>query len=208
MSNRPKPTAASVFPPAEESGVQMRQVTPLSSNWYHLNRYDYELRLPDGSWQPQMREAYDRGNGATILLYNRERRTVVLTRQFRLPAFLNGVADGQMIETAAGLLDDDAPGDAIRREVAEETGYRIGDVEPVFDIFMSPGSVTERIHFFMAEYDPADRPGNGGGVDSETENIEVLEIDFDAALSMVASGAIVDAKTILLLYHARLKEIL
>ena len=133
---------------------------------------------------------------------------MVLTRQFRLPAFLNGVADGQMIETAAGLLDDDAPGDAIRREVAEETGYRIGDVEPVFDIFMSPGSVTERIHFFMAEYDPADRPGNGGGVESETENIEVLEIDFDAALAMVASGAIVDAKTILLLYHARLKEIL
>ena len=109
----------------------MRQITPLSSNWYHLNRYDYELRLPDGSWQPQMREAYDRGNGATILLYNRARRTVVLTRQFRLPAFLNGVADGQMIETAAGLLDDDAPGDAIRREVAEETGYRIGDVETV-----------------------------------------------------------------------------
>ena len=188
--------------------MRMLATTELSSGWYHLKRYDYELRLPDGSWQPQVREAYDRGNGATILLYNRARRTVVLTRQFRLPAFLNGVADGQMIEAAAGLLDDDAPGDAIRREVAEETGYRIGDVESVFDIFMSPGSVTERLHFFLAEYDPADRPTAGGGAAGETENIEVLVIDFDDALARVASGAIVDAKTILLLYHARLKEIL
>lgn len=208
VSPRPKPTAASTFPPAEESGVRMNQVTQLSSNWYFLNRYDFELRLADGSWQRQMREVYDRGNGATILLYNRARRAVILTRQFRLPAFLNGVADGQMIETAAGLLDDDAPGDAIRREVAEETGYRIGDVEEVFDIFMSPGSVTERLHFYMAEYDPADRPGEGGGVDSETENIEVLEVGFERALSMVGSGEIRDAKTILLLYHARIKGVL
>lgn len=208
MSQRPKPTAASNFPLPEESGVRMHEVKPLSNNWYHLNRYDFDLRLADGSWQRQMREAYDRGNGATILLYNRARRSVVLTRQFRLPAFLNGVTDGQVIEAPAGLLDDDSPGDAIRREVAEETGYRIGNVEPVFDIFMSPGSVTERLHFFLAEYDPSDRPTNGGGAEGENENIEVMEIGFDRALAMVASGEIRDAKTILLLYHVRLQGIL
>jgi nudix-type nucleoside diphosphatase (YffH/AdpP family) len=208
MTPRPKPTVTTEFPPPEESGVRIVAITPLSSSWYHLNRYDFDLRLPDGSWQRQMREVYDRGNGATILLYNRGRRTVVLTRQFRLPAFLNGVADGQVVETAAGLLDDDAPGDAIRREVEEETGYRIAAAEEVFDIFMSPGSVSERLHFYMAEYDPADRPGAGGGVEGETENIEVLEIGFDEALGMVASGEIRDAKTILLLYHARIRGIM
>lgn len=197
-----------VFPEPEEAGVRMHDVTPLSSNWYHLSRYTFDLRLPDGSWQRQMREAYDRGNGATILLYNRARGTVVLTRQFRLPAFLNGVDDGQVIETAAGLLDDDSPAEAIRREVEEETGYRIGEAEEIFDVFMSPGSLTERIHFFMAEYDPSNRPSNGGGVASETENIEVLELDFERALAMVASGEIRDAKTILLLYHARIRGVL
>ena len=197
-----------VFPEPEETGVRMHDVTPLSSNWYHLSRYTFDLRLPDGSWQRQMREAYDRGNGATILLYNRARGTVVLTRQFRLPAFLNGVEDGQVIETAAGLLDDDSPAEAIRREVEEETGYRIGQAEEIFDVFMSPGSVTERLHFFMAEYDPSNRPSNGGGVASETENIEVLELDFERALAMVASGEIRDAKTILLLYHARIRGVL
>ena len=208
MSVRPKPSALSVFPEPEESGVRMRDVTPLSDNWYHLARYSFDLRLADGSWQAQTREAYDRGNGATILLYNRAKKTVVLTRQFRLPAFLNGVFDGQMIETAAGLLDNDSPGDAIRREVAEETGYAISDPTEVFDIFMSPGSVTERLHFFVAEYDPLDRPTDGGGADGEHENIEVLELYFDTALGMVASGDIRDAKTIILLYHARLKGIL
>lgn len=197
-----------VFPEPDVTGVRMHDVTALSDNWYHLSRYIFDLRLPDGSWQRQMREAYDRGNGATILLYNRARGTVVLTRQFRLPAFLNGVEDGQVIETAAGLLDDDSPADAIRREVEEETGYRIGRAEEVFDVFMSPGSVTERIHFFMAEYDPSNRPSNGGGVESETENIEVLELDFERALAMVASGEIRDAKTIILLYHARIRGVL
>ena len=197
-----------VFPEPDVTGVRMHDVTALSNNWYHLSRYTFDLRLPDGSWQRQMREAYDRGNGATILLYNRARGTVVLTRQFRLPAFLNGVEDGLVIETAAGLLDDDSPAEAIRREVEEETGYRIGQAEEIFDVFMSPGSVTERLHFFMAEYDPSNRPSNGGGVESETENIEVLEIDFERALAMVASGEIRDAKTILLLYHARIRGVL
>ncbi len=207
MSQRPKPTALSEFPSPEESGVRVREVTPLSSNWYHLARYEFELRLPDGSWQSQRREAYDRGNGATILLYNRERHTVVLTKQFRLPAFLGG-DHGWMIEAAAGLLDGDSPGDAIRREVEEETGYRVAAPQPLFDLFMSPGSVTERIHFFMAEFDPGNRPGAGGGADGENENIEVLEIGFDEALARIARGEIRDAKTVVLLYHARIQGVL
>ncbi|SMH53156.1 nudix-type nucleoside diphosphatase, YffH/AdpP family [Mesorhizobium australicum] len=207
MSARPQPTSMSHFPPEDLTGVRVRDVTLLSDNWYFLSRYAFDLRLADGTWQSQLREAYDRGNGATILLYNRERGTVVLTRQFRLPAFLNGGA-GWMIETAAGLLDGDDPGAAIRREVAEETGYRIGEAREVFDIFMSPGSVTERLHFFIAEFDPADRPTAGGGAEGENENIEVLEIAFDEALAMVARNEIRDAKTILLLYHARIHGIL
>ncbi len=207
MSQRPQPTSTSDFPPEDLTGVRMRDVTLLSDNWYFLSKYEFDLKLADGSWQPQVREAYDRGNGATILLYNRARRTVVLTRQFRLPAFLNGGA-GWMIETAAGLLDGDDPGAAIRREVAEETGYRIGEPREVFDIFMSPGSVTERLHFFVAEFDPDDRPTAGGGAEGENENIEVLELDFDEALTMVTRGEIRDAKTILLLYHARIQGIL
>ncbi|MBX3530019.1 MAG: NUDIX domain-containing protein [Rhizobiaceae bacterium] len=185
----------------------MNAVTPLSSNWYHLSRYEFDLRLPDGSWQSQRREAYDRGNGATILLYNRERGTVILTRQFRLPAFLGG-DPGWLVETPAGLLDDDTPGEAIRREVEEETGYRIAGAQPVLDIFMSPGSVTERLHFFVAEYDPAERPGQGGGAEGEHENIEVLEVGFAEALAMVGRGEIRDAKTVLLLYHARIRGLL
>lgn len=207
MSQRPKPTALSVFPDPDDSGVRVNAVTPLSSNWYHLSRYEFDLRLPDGSWQSQRREAYDRGNGATILLYNRERGTVILTRQFRLPAFLGG-DPGWLVETPAGLLDDDTPGEAIRREVEEETGYRIAGAQPVLDIFMSPGSVTERLHFFVAEYDPAERPGQGGGAEGEHENIEVLEVGFAEALAMVGRGEIRDAKTVLLLYHARIRGLL
>lgn len=207
MSPRPKPTTRTDFPNPDQSGVRMRETTLLSDNWYFLSRHDFDLRLPDGTWQPQRREAYDRGNGATILLYNRRKGTVVLTRQFRLPAFLGG-DHGWMIETAAGLLDGDEPGDAIRREVAEETGYRIGEAREVLDIFMSPGSVTERIHVFLAEYDPDDRPTAGGGAEGENENIEVLELGFDEALGMIASGEIRDAKTVLLLYHARIHGIL
>jgi len=204
---RPQPTSMSEFPAPDETGVRMRYVTRLSSNWYFLDKYEFDLRLADGTWQPQQREAYDRGNGATILLYNRARKTVVLTRQFRLPAFLNG-GPGWLIEAAAGLLDGEDPGAAIRREVAEETGYQIGEAREVFDIFMSPGSVTERLHFFLAEFDPGNRPTEGGGADGENENIEVLEIDFDEALAMVTRGEIRDAKTILLLYHARVHGVL
>ncbi len=208
MSTRPQPTVRDHFPDAEKAGVRIRQATLLSDNWYHLFRYDFDLRLPDGSWQGQVREAYDRGHGATVLLFNRARRTVILTRQFRLPAYASGDTDGWLLETAAGLLDADDPEAAIRREAIEETGYRIDRLKQVFNLFMSPGSVTERLHFFVGEYDPSDRPGLGGGADGENENIEVVEIGFDEALQMVRDGRIVDAKTVLLLYHARIEGLL
>ena len=176
----------------------------LSDNWYVLKKITFERATSNGSRTRQTREVYDRGNGATILLYNDARRTVVLTRQFRLPAFMNG-HDGYLVETAAGLLDNASPEERIRLEAEEETGYRIGKVEPVFEAFMSPGSVTERLHFFMAAYDARDRIGAGGGLADEGEDIAVLEYGYDAAFAMVASGDIVDAKTIMLLQHLELR---
>ena len=179
----------------------------LSDNWYTLHEYTFEYRNRDGEWQEQKREAYDRGNGAAILLFNQAARTVVLTRQFRLPSFLNGNADGMMVEVCAGLLDGDSPLDCIIKEVEEESGYKIDDVKPVFDVYMSPGAVTEKIHFFIGEYTPAQKVGDGGGLASEQENIEVLEIGFDDAYAMINAGAIQDAKTILLLQYARLNNV-
>jgi nudix-type nucleoside diphosphatase (YffH/AdpP family) len=178
----------------------------LSDNWYVLKKITFERTARDGSRQRQEREVYDRGNGATILLYNAARRTVVLTRQFRLPAFVNG-HDGYLIESAAGLLDDASPEARIRKEAEEETGYRIGQVEPVCEAFMSPGSVTERLHFFMAPYEAADQVGPGGGLADEGEDIEVLEFGYDEAYAMVASGAIMDGKTIMLLQALELREL-
>ena len=183
--------------------VRITDRTLLSDNWYHLHRVSFDLRRRDGSWQSQTREVYDRGNGATILLYNLARRTVVLVRQFRIPVHVNGHS-GFLIEAAAGLLDAATPEARIRAEVEEETGYRVGEVQAVFDVYMSPGSVTERIHFFAAPYDDADRVGQGGGVADEGEDIEVLELDIDEALRMVANGGIADGKTIMLLQYARL----
>jgi nudix-type nucleoside diphosphatase (YffH/AdpP family) len=155
----------------------------------------------DSSWQRQSRETYDRGDGAVILPYDPDRRTVILTRQFRYPAFVTGY-DDLLIEAAAGLLDAASPEARIRAEVEEETGYRLAEVRPIFDAFMSPGSVTERLHFFVGRYRPADRIGAGGGVAAESEDIEVLELDIDTALAMVDDGRICDGKTILLLYYA------
>jgi nudix-type nucleoside diphosphatase (YffH/AdpP family) len=175
----------------------------LSDNWYVLKKISFELRRRDDSWQPQSREVYDRGNGATILLYNRARRTVVLTRQFRIPAFLNGHS-GFLIESAAGLLDNASPEQRIRAEVEEETGYRVGAVEKVHEAFMSPGSVTERVHFFVGEYEAGDCIGAGGGIADEGEDIEVLELGYDQALAMVASGDIMDGKTIMLLQYLKI----
>ncbi|WP_395349688.1 NUDIX domain-containing protein [Variovorax sp. UC122_21] len=183
--------------------VRVHEVTLLSDNWYTLKTTALDWRRNDGSWQRMHRETYDRGNGATLLAYNRARRTVLLTRQFRYPAFVNGW-DDLLIEAAAGLLDNAAPEERIRAEVEEELGYRLGAVHKVFECFMSPGSVTEKLHFFVAEYEPSMRVGAGGGLAEEGEDIEVLEFGIDEALAMVADGRIADAKTILLLYHARL----
>lgn len=180
----------------------------LSDNWYTLNKYVYEYQKEDGSWETQEREAYDRGNGAAILLYNQNKGTVVLTQQFRMPTYINGNANGMMIEVCAGLLDGDNPEDCIKKEVEEETGYKIENVKKVFESYMSPGSVTEILHFFVGAYEEKMKIGDGGGADDETENIEVLEYPFDVAMSMIASGEIKDAKTILLLQYAAVNNLL
>ena len=179
----------------------------LSDNWYTLNKYTYKYQKPDGTWETQNREAYDRGNGAAILLYNSEKKTVVLTRQFRMPTYVNGNEDGMMIEVCAGLLDGDNPADCVRKETEEETGYKITNVQKVFQTYMSPGSVTEILYLFVGEQDESMKVSDGGGADDETENIEVLELDFNVAMKMVASGEIKDAKTIMLLQHAKLNSL-
>lgn len=187
--------------------VRILDSKTLSNDWYTLKKYTFDVRRRNGEWQRQNREAYDRGNGATILLYNRDKRTVILTRQFRFPVYING-HDGYLIETAAGLLDNMAPEQRIKAEAEEETGYQIDRVEKVFDAFMSPGSVTEKLYFYIAEYRPDDRKGQGGGIEAEGEDIEVLEWPVDQALQAIDDGLIVDGKTIMLLYHVALKGIL
>ena len=183
--------------------IRIKAVRVLSDNHYLLKTTTFEYRRGNGEWQTQHREIYDRGNGATLLPYNLAQRTVVLVRQFRYPAYVNGY-DGLMIEAAAGLLDDASPEARIRVEAEEETGYRLGAVSKVFEAFMSPGAVTEKLHFFVAEYEPAMRIGSGGGLADEGEDIEVLELPIDEALAMIADGRITDAKTIMLLQYAAL----
>ncbi len=192
---------------SERAEVRIHDSITLSDDWYTLKKYTFDVRRRNGEWQRQNREAYDRGNGATILLYNREKRTVILTRQFRFPVYING-HDGYLIETAAGLLDNMAPEKRIRAEAEEETGYQIDHVEKVFEAFMSPGSVTEKLYFYIAEYLPDDRTGEGGGIEAEGEDIEVLEWPIEQALQAIDDGLIVDGKTIMLLYHVALKKIL
>ncbi len=187
--------------------VRLISTQVLSNDWYVLKKNVFEYQRRDGSWQRQSRETYDRGNGATILLYNRERKTVILTRQFRFPAFVNGTADGMLIEACAGLLDQDDAAICIRRETEEETGYRITEVRKVLEAYMSPGSVTERIYFFVGEYQPKDKVSAGGGEATEGEDIETLEITLDQAMEMVETGQICDGKTILLLMHAKLHRL-
>lgn len=177
----------------------------LSDNWYTLRKVTFEIQKQDGTWETQSREAYDRGNGAAILLYNREQKTVILTRQFRMPTYVNGNEDGMMIEVCAGLLDQDNPEDCIRRETEEETGYKVRDVRKVFEAYMSPGSVTEILYFFVAEYSKDMQISEGGGLDHEQENIEVLELPFAQALAMIGSGEIKDAKTIMLLQYVQIQ---
>lgn len=184
--------------------LRLSEVELLSNSWYVLRKISFELRRRDGRWQRLVREAYDRGDGAVLLLFNRARQTVVLTRQFRLPAFINGHGDGLLVEACAGLLDGDDPETCIRREAEEETGYRVRAPQKVFEAFMSPGSVTERLHFYVAEYDADDRQSAGGGLQEEGEDIEVLEMPLQHALDAVAQGRICDGKTIMLLQHVAL----
>ncbi|MCX2451853.1 GDP-mannose pyrophosphatase NudK [Pedobacter sp. PLR] len=188
--------------------VKILETEVLSDNWYTLRKITYEYLKKDGSKQVQSREAYDRGNGAVILLYNKELRKVILTRQFRLPTFLNGNESGLLIEACAGLLDTDNPEDCIKRETEEETGYQITEVKKVFEAYMSPGSVTEILYFFVAEYNQSMKVNEGGGLEHEEENIEVLEMDIEEAMKMMESGEIKDAKTIMLLQYVRLHQLL
>jgi nudix-type nucleoside diphosphatase (YffH/AdpP family) len=184
------------------------QTIVLSDNWYTLRKVTYDFQKKNGTWQTQNREAYDRGNGATILLYNQAQGTVVLTRQFRMPTFINGNETGMLIETCAGLLDLDNPEDCIRRETEEETGYKITEVKKVFEAYMSPGSVTEILYFFVAAYEKEQKVHDGGGLDHDQEDIEVLEMPFSEALAMMESGEIKDGKTIMLLQYAKMNNLL
>ena len=188
--------------------VKILDTKVLSDNWYVLRKITYEYSKKDGTKLIQSREAYDRGNGATILLYNQFQKTVILTRQFRLPTYVNGNETGMLIEACAGLLDKDNAEDCIRRETEEETGYKITDVRKIFEAYMSPGSVTEILYFFIAEYSKEMKVTEGGGLEHEEENIEVLELGIDNAMDMIESGEIKDGKTIMLLQYIKLKGIL
>ncbi|WP_460984988.1 GDP-mannose pyrophosphatase NudK [Spirosoma fluminis] len=185
--------------------VQITEEKLLSDNWYVLKRFTFNYLKKNGEWTTQQREAYDRGNGATILLHNPDANTVILTRQFRLPTFVNGNPSGMLIEACAGLLDDEHPDDAIRRETEEETGYRIESVQKVMEAYMSPGSVTEKLYFYIAQYSADTQRNAGGGIDEE--EIDILEIPVSQALAMVDNGEIMDGKTIMLLQYLRLKQI-
>ncbi len=188
--------------------VKIIEEKVLSDNWYVLKKFTFDLKTRSGEWQRQSREAYDRGNGAVILLYNTDLKTVILTRQFRMPTYVNGNATGMLIEACAGLLDKDNAEDCIRRETEEETGYKIREVKKVFEAYMSPGSVTEILYFFTAEYSKDMKVSEGGGHEDEQENIEVLEIPFTKALEMIRTGEIKDGKTIMLLQHLQIINIL
>ena len=188
--------------------IKILDTKVLSDNWYVLRKITYEYSKKDGTKLTQSREAYDRGNGATILLYNKEQKTVILTKQFRLPTFINGNETGMLIEACAGLLDKDNAEDCIRRETEEETGYKITEVRKIFEAYMSPGSVTEILYFFIAEYAKEMKVTEGGGLEHEEENIEVLELDISEAMNMIDNGAIKDGKTIMLLQYIKLNALL
>jgi nudix-type nucleoside diphosphatase (YffH/AdpP family) len=184
--------------------ITIQKTELLSNNWYVLNKVTFDYKMEDHDSETQVREVYDRGNGAVILLYNLTKKTVVLTRQFRLPTYLNGNTSGMVIEACAGLLDAENPEECIIRETEEETGYRLSSVKKVFQSYMSPGSVTEILHFFIGEYQANMKVSDGGGLAEEHENIEVLEYSFDQAYQMITTGEIVDAKTIMLLQYAKI----
>ena len=188
--------------------VKIKESVLLSDNWYSLKKIIYDYLKKNGTWETQEREAYDRGNGAVILLYNKAQQTVILTRQFRMPTYVNGNKDGMMIEACAGILEQENAEESIKRETEEETGYRIQKVEKVMEAYTSPGSVTEILHFFIAEYDKSMKVNDGGGVAEEQEEIEVLELDFQQAMAMIKTREIKDAKTIMLLQYVALHGLL
>lgn len=188
--------------------IKIKSSEILSDNWYILKKIIYDYQKADGSWETHTREVYDRGNGATVLLYNKIQKTVILIRQFRMPTFVNGNETGMVIEACAGLLEKENPEDCIKRETEEETGYSLTDVRKIFEVYMSPGSVTEIIHFFVAEYSKDMKVNEGGGLDEEHENIDVLEIPFEKAMQMIETGEIKDAKTIMLLQYAKINNLL
>ena len=192
---------------SKRADIRIIDSETLSDNWYILKKFTFDKQRRDGEWQRQSREVYDRGNGATILLYNRDKKTIILTRQFRFPVFING-HEGDLIEAAAGLLDNMDPESRIKAEAEEETGFTVSRVEKIFEAYMSPGSVTEKLYFYLAEYHPRDQTGKGGGIKSEGEDIDVLEVTLDEALRGIETGQIVDGKTIMLIYHVALKGIL
>ncbi len=189
---------------SDSDRVRIIEERLLSDDWYLLKKTTFDYRCRDGRWQRQSRETYDRGNGAVLLLFNADRDTVVLTRQFRFPAYVNGCPDGLLIEACAGLLDGEDPHTCIRREAQEETGFVVRAPRKILEAYMSPGSVTEKLHFFVAEYEPRDRVSEGGGDAAEGEDIEVIEVPLTSALHMIANGAIQDGKTIMLLQYAAL----
>jgi GDP-mannose pyrophosphatase NudK len=189
----------------KNNAVTILEEKLLSDNWYVLKKITYQYYGRDGEVKTTSREAYDRGNGATILLYNREKDTVILTKQFRMPTYVNGNESGMLIEACAGLLDNEQPEVAILRETEEETGYQIKEVEKVFEAYMSPGSVTEKLFFYIAYYSEKHKKNNGGGI--EDEEIEVMELPFQKAISMIDSGEIRDGKTIMLLQHLLISRI-
>lgn len=188
--------------------IKITETKLLSDNWYVLNKVTFDYTKSEGKTESHIREVYDRGNGAAILLYNSAKKTVVLTRQFRLPTYLNGNKTGMMIEVCAGLLDKDNAEQAVIRETEEETGYRLSKVQKVIETYMSPGSVTEILYLFVGAYDETMKVNEGGGLDAEQENIEVLEYTFDEAYAMIESGEITDAKTIMLLQYAKIKGLI
>ena len=187
--------------------VRILKTEVLSDDWYVLRKVTFDFQRRDGAWQRQSRETYDRGNGATILLRDRKTGNVLLTRQFRMPAFVNG-HDGMLIEAPGGLLDDATPEERIRAEVEEETGYRVHHVEKIFEAFMSPGSVTEKLYFYIGDYDSAMRVSEGGGVEEEGEEIETIEVPLQTAMQMIERGEIMDGKTIILLQYAKLHHLM
>ncbi|MCX2679235.1 NUDIX domain-containing protein [Galbibacter sp. EGI 63066] len=189
-------------------GVKINKETTLSNNWYTLKKVDFSYQLDDGSWEEQSREVYDRGNGAAILLYNKNKGTVVLTRQFRMPTYLNGNENGMMIEVPAGIIEDESPKASIIRETEEETGFEIKDATKVLQTYTSPGAVSETLHLFVAEYSDTMKVHEGGGLEEENENIEVFEVPFTQVEAMVKNGDIKDAKTIMLIQYARINKLL